>query len=145
LYLIEKKGFYNQIGKDTLLLLSKQLILPWAKKHKCKQQFGFWSAEGLTSTSSSSSGGQSGTGGVSVTSPGQSALSGQLSSVSANSSGATNQTGGQNNPVNHQSCPFCEEYLIWFSFAKEILTQISSKHEIELPDVNFHQVWFIKL
>ena len=89
-------GIYNPTSKELLFLLSKHLILPWAKKHKCKQQFGFLSAE----------------------------------SVSASS-----QThGGANN------CQFCEEYVLWFSFAKDIILFIAPKVEVELPEVNFHQI-----
>ena len=46
---------YNPLSKDFLLLLSKHLVLPWVKKHKCKQQFGFLSAESIAILSGSSS------------------------------------------------------------------------------------------
>jgi hypothetical protein len=85
---------YTLNAKEILLLLSKHLILPWAKKHKCKQQFGFLSAESISATSS----------------------------------------------VNTNYCQFCEEYVLWFSFAKDILVHIAPKNEIELPDVNFHHL-----
>ncbi|CAF0899614.1 unnamed protein product [Brachionus calyciflorus] len=83
-------GMFNPISKEMMFLMSKQLILPWAKKHKCKQQFGFLSAEAVSS-----------------------------------------QNLGQN------ACQFCEEYVLWFSFAKEILTHISPKNEVELNEINF--------
>jgi protein unc-79 len=89
-------GIYNPISKELLFLLSKHLILPWAKKHKCKQQFGFLSAESVSASSQSH--------------------------------------GGSNN------CQFCEEYVLWFSFAKDILLFIAPKVEVELPEVNFHQI-----
>ena len=75
-------------------MMSKQLILPWAKKHKCKQQFGFLSAENVS-------------------------------------------TAGNAN-VNY--CPFCEEYVLWFSFAKDILIHVSPKQELELTEINFVQL-----
>ena len=88
-------GFGNAVSKELLLLLSKQLILPWTKKHKCKQQYGFLSAE---SAAGGGGGGAAGGGGY---------------------------------------CTFCEEYLVWFSFAKDILTYVSPKLEIELAEINF--------
>jgi hypothetical protein len=89
-------GIYNPTSKELLSLLSKHLILPWAKKHKCKQQFGFLSAESVS---------------------------------------ATSQThGGTSN------CQFCEEYVLWFSFAKDIILFIAPKVEVELTEVNFHQI-----
>ncbi len=86
-------GMYNPISKDVILLLSKHLILPWIKKHTCKQQFGFLSPENISIASGST-------------------------------------------PSNY--CLFCEEYVLWFTFAKEILVYISPKQEIEIQDVNFH-------
>ncbi len=121
-------GMYNPISKELLLLLSKQLILPWTKKHKCKQQFGFLSAEGTTSTNIISVG----LGGTSTTPTG-----GATSSAQTNNS--SNQSQIQTSTIS--SCPFCEEYLIWFSFAKDILTHISPKLEVELPEINFSQIF----
>ena len=89
-------GIYNPTSKELLSLLSKHLILPWAKKHKCKQQFGFLSAESVSATSQAH--------------------------------------GGTSN------CQFCEEYVLWFSFAKDIILFIAPKVEIELIEVNFHQI-----
>ena len=86
-------GMYNPTSKEILFLMSKHLTLPWIKKHTCKQQFGFLSAE-------------------------------SISIVSGNS------------PSSY--CSFCEEYVLWFTFAKDILVYISSKQEIEIPEVNFH-------
>lgn len=87
-------GMYNPLSKDLLSLLSKHLVIPWAKKHRCKQQFGFLSAESI--------------------------------SISAGS--------------NQSYCQFCEEYVLWFSFAKEILVYISPKQEVEFPEINFHSI-----
>jgi hypothetical protein len=92
-------GIHNQFVKDLLLLMSKQLILPWAKKHKCKQQFGFLSAESMSLSNSNN----------------------------VNSSSTT--------IVN--LCPFCEEYVLWFSFAKDVLIHVSPKQEIEMAEINF--------
>jgi hypothetical protein len=122
-------GMYNPISKELLLLLSKQLILPWTKKHKCKQQFGFLSAEGTTSSNIISVS-PAGPGGASNT------ISGGATSTTNNTS---NQTQTQVSTIS--SCPFCEEYLIWFSFAKDILTHISPKLEVELPEINFNQIF----
>jgi hypothetical protein len=93
-------GMYNPISKDVILLLSKHLILPWIKKHTCKQQFGFLSPENI--------------------------------SISATTSGGL---GGNSTQSNY--CLFCEEYILWFTFAKELLVYISPKQEIEIQDVNF--------
>jgi hypothetical protein len=87
-------GIHNQLVKELLLMMSKQLILPWAKKHRCRQQFGFLSAESVSQTVGS---------GVSF-------------------------------------CPFCEEYVLWFSFAKDILVHVSPKQEIEFAEINFVQM-----
>ena len=92
-------GVYNPISKDLLFLLSKHLILPWAKKHKCKQQFGFLSAESVSPTSQSH--------------------------------------------ATSTSCQFCEEYVLWFSFAKDILLFIVPKLDAEMAEVNFHQIFEI--
>lgn len=81
-------GFFNPVSKELMSLMSKHLVLPWVKKHKCKQQYGFLSAE-------------------SVSAPSQNV------------------------------CQFCEEYVLWFSFAKEILIHISPKNECELNEINF--------
>lgn len=86
-------GMYNPISKDLIFLMSKQLVLPWIKKHSCKQQFGFLSPESISIMSGTS---------------------------------ASNY------------CSFCEEYVLWFTFAKDLLVYISPKQEIEIPDVNFH-------
>jgi hypothetical protein len=86
---------YNPLSRDLVLLLNKHLILPWIKKHKCKQIFGLLSAENIPILSNASS-------------------------------------------ANY--CAFCEEYVLWFTFAKDILIYISPKQEIELPEVNFHQL-----
>lgn len=86
-------GMYNPVSKDLILLMSKHLILPWIKKHTCKQQFGFLSAESISITSGSTA---------------------------------------------SSYCSFCEEYVLWFTFAKDLLVYISPKQEIEIPDVNFH-------
>lgn len=88
-------GMYNPLSKELLLLMSKQLVLPWAKKHKCKQQFGFLSAESVSMLAST---------------------------------------------TNQNYCQFCEEYVLWFSFAKDILVYISPKQEVELSDINFHHI-----
>lgn len=93
-------GIFNPMSKELLLLMSKQLVLPWAKKHKCKQQFGFLSAESVSMPTSA-------TGSVS--------------------------TGSSN--LNY--CQFCEEYVLWFAFAKDILIYISPKQEVELSEINF--------
>lgn len=93
-------GIHNQQVKDVLLIMSKQLILPWAKKHKCKQQFGFLSAENASGNSGFSS-----------------------------SAGGT-----------VPYCPFCEEYVLWFSFAKDVLTHVAPKQEIEFQEINFHHL-----
>ena len=49
-------GMYNPISKDVILLLSKHLILPWIKKHTCKQQFGFLSPENISISATTSGG-----------------------------------------------------------------------------------------
>jgi hypothetical protein len=79
--------------------MSKHLILPWIKKHRCKQQFGFLSAENVSSS-----------------------LIGGASGSSSN------------------YCSFCEEYLLWFTFAKDLLIYIAPKQENELAEVNFLQL-----
>lgn len=86
---------YNALSKDLLTLLTKQLVLPWIKKHKCKQQFGFLSAENIALPSSSAA----------------------------------------------SYCQFCEEYVLWFTFAKEILVYISPKQELELPETLTNQTF----
>lgn len=53
-------GIFNALSKDVLLLLSKQLILPWAKKHRCKQPFSLLfsdsaAAQAFAATSAASS------------------------------------------------------------------------------------------
>lgn len=127
-------GMYNPISKELLLLLSKQLILPWTKKHKCKQQFGFLSAEGTTSSNIASVS-PAGPGGGSSTTP----AGGGASSAAQTNNSSTNQAQTQASTIS--SCPFCEEYLIWFSFAKDILSHISPKLEVELPEINFNQIF----
>jgi hypothetical protein len=87
---------YNSLSKEILLLMSKHLILPWIKKHRCKQQFGFLSAENVSSS-----------------------LTGGASGSSSN------------------YCSFCEEYLLWFTFAKDLLIYIAPKQENEIAEVNF--------
>jgi hypothetical protein len=86
-------GMYNPTSKEILFLMSKHLTLPWIKKHTCKQQFGFLSAENISIVSG-------------------------------------------NTPSSY--CSFCEEYVLWFTFAKDILVFISPKQEIEIPEVNFN-------
>jgi hypothetical protein len=108
-----------------MALINKQLILPWIKRHKCKQQpFGPHAAD---------------------------------NPVVSNSNSAT-------------YCTFCEDYVLWFTFAKEILTfskfisldlilsplsfslvslypfspcPVTPKQEIEIPEVNFHSLFEI--
>lgn len=76
--------FNGVVSRELFQMINKQLILPWIKRHKCKQQFGLMSPELaspiLTSTASSSC-----------------------------------------------YCAFCEDYVVWFTFAKEILTSILPK------------------
>ena len=88
-------GMYNPLSKELLLLISKHLVLPWIKKHKCKQSFGILSSESIPVLSNASS---------------------------------------------PNYCPFCEEYVLWFTFAKDILVYISPKQEIEIPEMNFHHL-----
>jgi hypothetical protein len=90
-------GMFNLLSKELLLLMSKHLVLPWAKKHRCKQQFGFLSAESVAASIS----------------------------LAANASSNLNY------------CQFCEEYVLWFSFAKDILIYIAPKQEVELTEINF--------
>ena len=116
-------GIFNNMSKELLLLMSKQLILPWAKKHKCKQQFGFLSADTAVA------------GGIgSTTSPSMSTNPTSASSTIAVSTAAANlsSTGS--------FCQFCEEYVLWFTFAKDILIYISPKQEIDLPEIIFNHL-----
>lgn len=113
-------GIFNGLSKELLLLMSKQLILPWAKKHKCKQQFGFLSAENTTTTTTSSS---------------------LASSTSTNVGAATSIIPISTTNISSNSfCQFCEEYVLWFTFAKDILIYISPKQEIDLPEINFNHL-----
>jgi hypothetical protein len=86
-------GINNPVSKEIMFILSKHLILPWIKKHKCKQQYGFLSAEGIS-------------------------VSGSTSNY----------------------CVFCEEHVVWYSFAKDILVHIMPKLEIELNEINFNHL-----
>lgn len=106
-------GIFNQASKDILLLMSKQLILPWAKKHRCKHPFGFLSADSITTSTVAGASGV----GVTVT------------------------TSGPGVPASNPTCcQFCEEHVLWFTFAKDILVYISPKQEIDLPEINFNHV-----
>ncbi|CAF3245537.1 unnamed protein product [Rotaria socialis] len=69
----QHQGMYNPLSKEILSLMNKQLILPWARRHRCR-------------TSSS-------------------------------------------------QCSFCEEYILWFSIAQDILKYISPRDEIKLPEL----------
>ncbi|CAF2900291.1 unnamed protein product [Rotaria sp. Silwood2] len=69
----QHQGMYNPLSKEILSLMTKQLILPWTRRHRCR-------------TSSS-------------------------------------------------QCSFCEEYILWFSIAQDILKYISPRDEIKLPEL----------
>jgi hypothetical protein len=47
-------GMYNPTSKEIISLMNKQLILPWANKHKCKQDFGFLGSENINNPSETS-------------------------------------------------------------------------------------------
>jgi hypothetical protein len=113
----------NLLSKDIVLLLSKQLILPWIKKHKCKQQYGFLSAESVGSMN-----------------PGGSTSGAPNNANTSNSSTFTAPASSSNTAGNSSAnnyCVFCEEYVLWFTFAKDILIHLSSKHELDIPEVNY--------
>lgn len=93
-------GMYNPVSKDMMALMTKQLGLPWVKRHRCKHQMGFF---GFDNTNAA---------------PTQNYLM-------------------MNQP---QYCSFCEEYVLWFTFAKDILMYISPKQEQNLIEVHFHNL-----
>jgi len=35
-------------------------------------------------------------------------------------------------------CPFCEDHVVWFTFAKQILEKLMPRQELDLPECNFH-------
>ncbi|CAF1346960.1 unnamed protein product [Didymodactylos carnosus] len=74
----QHQGMYNPLSKEILLLLNKQLILPWTRRHHCRN------------------------------------LSSQ--------------------------CAFCEEYILWFSIANDLLKHISPRDEIKLPELEVPNV-----
>ena len=45
---------YNPTSKEIISLINKQLILPWANKHSCKQDFGFLGSENINNPTETS-------------------------------------------------------------------------------------------
>ncbi len=85
-------GLNQPLAKDLMNLINKHLVLPWIKRHKCKQSFSLNSAE--------------------MTSP------------------------VLNNNTSSTYCAFCEEYVLWFTFAKDILAYSKS---------NFFKLFFVRI
>jgi hypothetical protein len=53
----------------------------------------------------------------------------------------TTKNGAHTVPLNKQGyCSFCEEYVLWSYFAKQILVYISPKQEIEIPEIQLHDL-----
>lgn len=93
-------GMYNPVSKDLMAIMTKQLGLPWVKRHRCKHQMGFFGFDGTSAT-------------------------------------PTQNYVIMNQP---QYCSFCEEYVLWFNFAKDILMYISPKQEQSVIEVHFHNL-----
>ncbi|CAF0807608.1 unnamed protein product [Didymodactylos carnosus] len=74
----QHQGMYNPLSKEILSLLNKQLILPWTRRHRCRNQ--------------------------------------------------------------SSQCTFCEEYILWFSIANDLLKHISPRDEIKLPELEVPNV-----
>lgn len=111
-------GIFNQTSKEILLLMSKQLILPWAKKHRCRQPFGFLSADSATTANAAAA----------------------AASSSSNTASSSSVPGSGMSVSNPTCCQFCEEYVLWFTFAKDILVYLSPKQEIDLSEINFNHI-----
>ena len=47
-------GMYNPLSKEIVSLMNKHLILPWANKHTCKQDFGFLGSENINNPTETS-------------------------------------------------------------------------------------------
>lgn len=115
-------GIFNPFAKEIMLLMSKQLILPWAKKHRCKQPFGFLSSDSPAAVAAMAA------------AAAQSAASSASTSTSAAASSAPTASGAAANPSTASSsvatpicCQFCEEYVLWFAFARDILIHIAPR------------------